>query len=277
MKDKRLKGSFLLLLLSIFIGCKQSDPNDVLGRKGDEVHFAGRVWDIKSSTQPVGPGPNYFSPFYDDVWVDDKGYLHLTIDKHNEIWYSSEVISQDTMGYGTYTWVVQCDPINFAENVVFGLFTWDDSTFFSDGNSEVDIEFSKWGDATSTSPLTYSVQPVSFGAFYPERTREMEVDPSILTGVTTHQFEWTPTLISWKSFKGKGTAGEIISEWSFNLNHPPRIKYDGGQASSPIVIPAPGSHTNTRMNLWTLPFQSVGPINDQKHEVVIQDFIYSPL
>jgi hypothetical protein len=276
MKDK-LKNGSLYLIIVLLCACKQSDPNDVLGRKGDEVHFAGRIWDVKSSNQPVGPGPNYFSPFYDDVWVDDKGYLHLTIDKRNEIWYSSEVISQDTMGYGTYTWVIQTDPITFAENVVLGLFTWDDSTFFTQANSEVDIELSKWGDAASTTPLTYSVQPVSFGAFYPERSREMDIAPSILTGVTTHQFEWTPTLISWKSFKGKGTSGETISEWSFNLNHPPRIKYDGGQASNPIVIPAPGNHTNTRMNLWTLPFQSVGPINDLKHEVVIQDFMYSPL
>lgn len=276
MKDKL---NYLVLLMGVMLitSCKQSDPNDVLGRKGDEIHFAGRIWDVKSSNQPVGPGPNYFSPFYDDVWVDDKGYLHLTIDQHNDIWYSSEVISQDTMGYGTYTWVIQSDAMAFSENVVLGLFTWDDSTFITDGNSEVDIELSKWGDATSLTPLTYSVQPVSFGSFYPERTREMTTAEGVLKGVTTHQFEWTPTLISWKSYQGKGTSGEVIGQWSFNLNHPPRIKYEGGVASNPIVIPAPGRHTNTRMNLWTLPYQSVGPINSMKHEVVIQDFLYSPL
>jgi hypothetical protein len=260
-----------------FAGCRQSDPEDVLGRVDDVVTFAGRKWNVKSSNLPVGPGPNYFSPFYSDVWVDEHGWMHLHIAKHDGIWYSSEVIGQDNLGYGTYTFTVQMDPMSFAENVVFGLFTWDDNTFMSDGNSEVDIEFSKWGDTASVTPTTFSVQPVNFGTFYAERTREVNVPLDLLKGVSTHRFNWTDTLITWESYAGDQVSGSPIGTWSFNLNHPPRRKQDGSLLSDPIVIPAPGNTTNARINLWCLPYQIAGPNNEQEHEVVIRDFIYEPM
>ncbi|MFM7722924.1 MAG: hypothetical protein ACKO7C_07960, partial [Bacteroidota bacterium] len=148
---------FLLMASITLITCKQSNPEDVLGRQGDVVNFAGRKWDVKYSNTPVGPGPNNFSRLYDDVWVDENGYLHLTIAKHGDTWYSSEVVGQDNLGYGTYIFTIQADPMSFSENVVFGLFTWDNNTLLTDGNSEVDIEFSKWGDVTSEEPTTFSV------------------------------------------------------------------------------------------------------------------------
>jgi hypothetical protein len=271
----KVKNIFLwAMALLVVVSCHQSDPEEVLGRNGDVIDFAGRKWDVKFSTVPVGPGPNYFSRLYDDVWVDAQGYLHLTIDKHNDIWYSSEVISQDTMGYGTYTFTIQADPLSFSENVVLGLFTWNDSSFYTDGNSEVDIEFSKWGDTSSTTVTTYSVQPVSFGSFFAERTREMMIPESQLKGVSTHQFTWTDTLITWRSYAGENTSSTPVASWSFNLNHPPRVKEEGGNLSQPIVIPRPQNNTHTRMNFWTLPFSGIGPNDGKKHEVVVRGFGY---
>jgi hypothetical protein len=273
------KSSFLLLLLLattlIWSGCKQSDPNDVLGRKGDVVHFAGRKWDVKSGYN--GPGPNTFSKDYESVWVDENGYLHLTILKKGAEWFSSEVISQDTMGYGTYVWTIQADPVKFASNVVLGLFTWDNNTFYEEANSEVDIEFSKWGGNDQTNVLTTSVQPVWFGTYYPERTHVHELDSALLRGVTTHLFHWTDTLITWKSFRGKEWRNaEPMATWDFDLDHPARIKSENGQNSVPIVIPGPGSTTNARMNFWTQTYLAYGPSNGLEHEVVIQNFEYIP-
>ncbi|MFM7234550.1 MAG: hypothetical protein ACKOZM_08160 [Flavobacteriales bacterium] len=266
---------FSLVLVLFALGCKQSNPEDALGRVGDEVTFAGRKWDVKWGTEPMGPGPNMFSRLYDDVWVDENGWLHLTIAEHNGVWYSSEVVGRDNLGYGTYTWTIQADPMSFSENVVFGLFTWDDSTFYTDGNSEVDIEFAKWNDTLSTTPTTFSVQPVAFGGqYFAERTRERAIAEEDLRGVTTHQFTWTDTLITWASYAGEKAEGTPIATWDFDRNHPPRIKTEGGQSSLPIVIPHPGEHTNARMNLWTLPFTSLGPSNQLTHEVVIRDFTY---
>ena len=47
---------FLVLASVTLITCKQSNPEDVLGRQGDVVDFAGRKWDIKYSNTPVGHG-----------------------------------------------------------------------------------------------------------------------------------------------------------------------------------------------------------------------------
>jgi hypothetical protein len=273
----KIQSYITMMLVLLGLGCKQSKPEDVLGRVGDVVTFAGRTWDVKWGLEPMGPGPNMFSRLYDDVWVDEHGWLHLTIAKHNEVWYSSEVVGRDNLGYGTYTWTIDADPMSFSENVVFGLFTWDNNTFYTDGNSEVDIEFAKWGDSTSTTPTTFSVQPVAFGGYFAERTREREIAEEDLRGVTTHTFTWTDTLITWASYKGDKAEGTPIATWDFDLNHPPRVKIDGGQTSMPIVIPTPGETTNARMNLWTLPYSSIGPNNQLEHEVVIRSFTYDPL
>jgi hypothetical protein len=246
-------------------------------RQGDIVNFAGRQWDIKSNEYAVGPGPNYFSKRYSDVWVDENGYLHLSISFHDGKWYSTEVISQDNLGYGKYAWTIQGDPHLFANNVVLGLFTWDNNTFYSQANSEVDIEFSYWG-ADEPSPLTYSVQPVFFGTFYPERTHHVDMNRDLLAGVSTHVFEWTDSLITWYSYPGEyRPEATSFADWSFDLNKPARIKYEGGQQSQPIVIPAPGTTTNARMNFWTLPHIAQGPSDGLKHEVVIRNFVHIPM
>jgi hypothetical protein len=267
----------LIAGLMIMAGCKQSDPNDVLGRKGDIVHFSGRLWDVKYGFN--GPGPNNFSKDYENVWVDENGYLHMLITKKEDgQWYSSEVISQDNLGYGTYAFTIQGNPLEFASNVVLGLFTWDDSTFYEQANSEVDIEFSKWGVETDRNPLTMSVQPVFFGPYNAERSHQVIVDSTFIQGVSTHIFTWTDTLITWKSFRGEDYRNsEPFAEWDFDLDHPARIKYENGNQSLPIVIPAPGEHTNARINFWTLSWVANGPSNGKEHEIVIRRFEYTPL
>lgn len=278
MNVKKISAIIFTAMILVWAGCEQSNPEDVLARNGDVVNFAGRKWNIKSSTTQVGPGPNYFSKRYSDVWVDDRGFLHMSIAKHDGIWYSSEVISQDNLGFGKYSFTIQGNPMQFAKNVVLGLFTWDDSTFVSDGNSEVDIEFSRWGSESNVNPTTYSVQPLSNGINFPERTYSANIDSSDIIGVSTHEFIWTDTLISWRSYRGDRNSGQPdFANWSFNLNHPPRIKREGDLFSLPIVIPAPGLTTNARINFWTLSFDANGPSNGLEHEVVIRDFFYEPM
>ena len=268
-----------LIVMAGFSGCAQSDPEDVLSRDGDVVDFSGYKWDVKIFEEyPVGPGPNYFSGYYEDVFVDEKGYLHMRISEHDGRWFSSEIISQQNMGYGTYEFVTQADLENIPENVTLGLFTWDNNTFYEQGNSEIDIEFSKWGDVDEDNTLNFSVQPVNFGPYYPERTETIDTDPGELVGVTTHLFTWTDTLITWKSYKGnsKDDTDEIAS-WSFGLDNPPRVKNENGESSLPIVIPAPGATTNARINFWILPWIDDAPTSGQELEVVIQRFSYTPM
>lgn len=262
-----------------FSSCKQSDPEDILDRIGDVVYFSGYAWDVKISDNVLlGPGPNYFSGYYEDVFVDEQGYLHMRIAEHGGKWYSSEVISQMAMGYGTYTFVVQGDLENIPENITLGLFTWDNNTFFEEANSEVDIEFSKWGDTAFDNTLHFSVQPVNFGPYYPERTYNPDTEPGDLIGISTHLFIWTDTLITWNSYRGDSEdPADLVATWSFDLDNPARVKNENGSSSEPIIIPAPGETTNARINFWLLPWVSTIPTDGLEQEVVIRRFAYAPL
>jgi hypothetical protein len=266
----------LIFVSALTAGCKQSDPEDNLGRNGDVVNFSGYFWDVKYANYQMGPGPNYFSGLYEDVFVDHLGYLHLRISERDGVWYSTEVITQENFGYGKYIFTVQGDLVNIPENTVLGLFTWSNESFLTQANSEVDIEFAKWGNPEA-STLHYSVQPVNFGPYYPERSNAAPVNPNALIGVSTHMFDWTDTLITWSSYAGAHVdPTKQIAGWSFDLDNPARIKYENGQASAPIVIPAPDEHTNARINYWILPHVSLQPTDGQEHEIVIQRFEYIP-
>ena len=273
-----MKRNVFLLVLAAFtlLTCEQSEPI-FNARDGDILTFSGLKWEIKHGTQLLGPGPNFFSDHPNDVWIDDQDYLHLTIHEHDGKWFSTEVISVDTFAYGTYVFTIQGNLKNIDKNIVLGLFTWDNNTFQEEANSEVDIEFAKWGVDTVENTLQYGVQPISFGEYNPERVDKPDVNSDNWIGVSTHAFTWTDTLITWASWVGSEYGdGPPLASWSFNLDNPPRIKFEGNNQSDPVIIPAPGNTTNARMNLWLLNGPE-GPSNKFNHEVIIQKFQFIPL
>ena len=91
------------------------------------IQFSGRSWTVKSIVSPVGPGPNYFSDTSEEVWVDGSGYLHMKIAFRDGNWHSSEVIGDDVLGYGTYTYTLGSRVDLLDRNTVVGMFTWDSS------------------------------------------------------------------------------------------------------------------------------------------------------
>lgn len=270
---------FLFLLLSAAIlSCEQSDPS-VRGRVDNVLDFSGYKWDIKFGSQLQGPGPNYFTNDHDAVWLDDNGFLHLTYTNDGGIWRATEVVSQDTFAYGTYIFTVQGDLVNIPENLVLGLFTWNNNSFASQANSEVDIEFAKWNDGSTDQTLHYSVQPVNFGPYYPERSHQVELENvNDLIGISTHIFTWTDTLVSWASYKGDTYLNkQPIATWSYDNTNLPRVKHENGNSSAPVVIPAPENHTNARINYWVLNGAFSSPTDGLEHEVIIRKFDFIPL
>jgi hypothetical protein len=283
---KGLRISLVLGLCYIFLfGCKQSSPpepsvnTEQAGRVGDSIRFAGLDWTVKvHETGQWGPGPNYFSGNEQDITIDSNGYLHMKIVNRDGKWFSTEVISDKNMGYGTYVFTIDADLEDIPENIVLGLFTWDNNTFLSDANSEVDIEISKWGDKSDLRTLQYGVQPINFGTLYPERMHRPEYPLGKLKGVTTHGFRWSDTTITWASYTGETYGqGELLGEWKFDTSFPARVKEEGGAKSVPVIIPAPGSETNARINLWIATWFSAGPSDGKEQEIIIRDFEYTPL
>jgi hypothetical protein len=268
-----------IFLFSILVACKQSPPPavEVPEIKGD-FSFSGYQWKYKNATSPVGPGPNRFSGTPDFAWVDSMGYLHLKIAKRNNAWTCSEIISTKVFGYGTYVMTCVSDITPFDKNVVFGFFTWDSYSFQTQANSEVDIEFSRWGNANDTNLVSYAVQPVIFSnpVPYTERTFQSKINNVFLKKSMTHMFRWTPDSIKWETYEGNTYPGaNKLSEWTFDKNNISRRKIEGPNTSDPIIIPAPSDSTNVRFNMWLL--NGAAPSNAQEHEIVISSFKYFPL
>jgi hypothetical protein len=136
-----LAGSAALSAL-LLPSCALETLAPPMGRSGDQLVFSGRTWTVKGGTELFGPGPNYFSKDLYSAYTDSLGQLHLNIRQIDGRWYCSEVISNENLGYGTYTWEVAPNQVDLPVNTVLGLFTWDNNTLQTQANSEVDIEFS---------------------------------------------------------------------------------------------------------------------------------------
>ncbi|MBM4104538.1 MAG: hypothetical protein FJ263_10945 [Planctomycetes bacterium] len=214
------------------------------------IQFAGHNWAVKVGDD-MGPGPNHFSDSTSNVWIDGSGYLHLKITHPNSNWYCSEIISDESFGYGTYVFTIQSRLDTLDTNIILGLFTWD--SYAPQFNyREIDFEFGTWrnpGDDIGQ----YVIQPWdTAGNLY-----RFDIDYTGGTLTTTHVMTWRPDGIYFKSYYGNfvlAPAPEtIIRDWYYTGpdNPPP-----GGE--------------NVRMNLWLI--LGLPPTNNQESEIVIKDF-----
>lgn len=104
------------------------------------------------------------------------------------------------------------DSAHLEPYAVLGIYTWDpvEST---DARNELDIELSRWGNATGRN-AQYVVQP-----FYsPENVARFTVP----AGVLTHTFHWEPGVATFESYEGSGSkaATKPLSEHTFTTDVP---------------------------------------------------------
>lgn len=282
---------FLILVCFVIIlvleSCnKTSNPTSPESNDPNTIVFSNLFWHIKSSDVYEGPGNNLFSG--SNVWKDSEGKLHLRITKGNDgKWYCSEIYSDSNFSYGTYRFYIESSnlgPLSLNENVVFGMFTWDDNSFYNMANTEIDIEFAKWGWSGAVSnplnTLQYSVQPTNGG----KNTERLYRPASLpnLGNYSTHIFNWTPQKISFYSYAGYDITNPktLTATWAFDDSESARFKDEGGKCSMPIVIPEPTQTTKVRINLYLFDANGDGigdPPGDNKEiEVVISKFEFIP-
>ena len=206
------------------------------------VEFSGYQWQVKSSNEGVGPGPNYFSDSTDNVWVDSRGRLHLKLTYSNGRWYCAEVINTQSLGLGRYSFQLGSPVSDLDPNVVLGLFTWSDDPAYN--NREIDIEFSRWAKADDLTNGQYVVQPY-------QRTRNLRRISQRPLASSTHSFDWRRTAVRFAS------SSAAPSTWT----------YRGSD------VPVPGSE-DVRMNLWL--FRGAFPTNGGPAEVIVKSFKFEP-
>jgi hypothetical protein len=226
------------------------------------IAFSGYSWRVKKAAAPyrLGPGPNHFSDAANDVWVDERG-LHLRTRQIAGDWYSTEVILQQSLGYGTYVFHTNSRIDALDPNAVLGLFTWD-SEAAHPTHREMDIEVSQWGDPTNASNAQFIVQNTSnvcgigncvrFPLTVPAADRHM-----------TFYIVWSPGRVEYRAYRGQywgtPTASALVRKWVYTGTSP--------------AVPVPGKET-IRFNLWL--FNGAPPINGLGNEVIIENFLFRP-
>ncbi|GEM_PF-767655 len=218
------------------------------------ISFSGYQWKVKNSGgELVGPGPNVFSDALSSVWVDDLDRLHMKITHREGAWQCSEVVLNQSPGYGRYVFHVLGKVGALDKNAVLGLFTWDDDT--AQYNREIDIEFARWGDAEDPTNAQFVAQP-----FYTPGNLVRWTIPGTMD-TSTHSFNWKADSIGFVSAGG-------------DRSFPPYSVVNASWTYTGPNIPSPGNE-NARINLWL--YQGNAPSDTQEIEVIISKFEFNPL
>ena len=222
-------------------------PVIAAGKPGypDRVSWSGGLWQVKTSSSAVGPGPNIFAKA--NVSVDASGFLHLKIQKDaSNRWTSAEVIGPTSHGYGAYSFTVATRLDQFDPNVVLGLFTWSDRAQYA--HREIDIEVAKWGNGADTANSQFVVQPY-------DKAGHMVRFTSTDAVRTLQRFEWRAGRVTFTSTRLD--TGVVVASYT----------YTGAD------VPKPGDE-RVRLNLWL--FQGAAPMNGLSTEVVVESFAFAP-
>ncbi len=213
------------------------------------IAFAGRTWTVRPNGSG-GPGPNDWSA--DNAWVDASGQLHLKISQTGGKWYCAEVTSMDALGFGQYQWYVSGRVDRLDKNVVFGLFPYAGP----DGQNEIDIEMSRWGNAGRQSG-NFTVYPARSGL-----ARTTQVFGVSLSGdESTQRIDWQSQSVVFQMLQGyRSDDSAEIWKWRFS---PERYLDLIPQQPMPL-----------HMNLWL--YQGVAPSDGREVEIVIRNFTYRP-
>jgi len=217
-----------------------------------QIHFSGYDWWVKTAAGPVGPGPNYFSDSTNNVWLDAQGALHLRITNRSNSWQCAEVVSARTFGYGSYRFELNSPVDNLDPNAVLGLFTWSDDPAFA--HREIDIEGSRWGNASDTNNAQYVVQPFDI----PGHLVRLKVPPGQV--LSTHSFIWNSSGVSYQSLRG-----------GYAPNPDPTNQIRGWNYA--LSTPQTGDE-NVRLNLWL--YNGAAPTDHQETEIVLTSFQFVP-
>ncbi len=241
---------FLLITGILFVlnSCRIIQPREDYERI---VDFSGYSWKVKTSNEPVGPGPNYFSGEEDQVWVDSTGALHLSVRNNGGSWYCSEVISMNRFSYGTYSFELGPQIDKLDPGAVLGLFTWNPAP--GNHNREIDIEFTRLGNPGLLN-AQYVVQPYHLPFHHHRFSFKQTGD------ISTHRFTWGLNSIVFTSFDGPFNDKNLpaqLQNWSFSG---PSMKHPG--------------RAQVRINLWL--FNGQPPLNKTDIEVVIRNFTFTP-
>jgi len=210
------------------------------------LHFSSYDWKVRTIASDRGGLNNLYDG--DNAWTDAKGALHLRIKKKQGKWSCAEMVLTRSLGYGTYI-VTVGDTSQLEPAAVLSMTTFDD--WGGDQHyRELDVEISRWGDASSKNNAQYGIQP-----FYVPGNLAPFVAPS---GTLTHSMHWESGRASFKTVRGSSMQADapVVSEHVFNSGVP-----SAGQETLQLLFYVVPSDKNPMQN---------------GSEVIVEKFEYFP-
>ena len=210
------------------------------------LKFSGYDWSVRTISSDRGGTNNLYDG--DNAWTDERGALHLQIKKKSGRWSCAEVVLNRSLGYGTYV-VTTRDLSRLEPAAVFSLNTFDDwggDQYYR----EMDIEVSRFGDASNRNNAQYLVQPY----YVPGNVFSFAAPP----GVLTHVMQWESGRASFKTLRGASpnSGAAVISQHVFTAG-----------------VPSPGQE---RVQLFFYVVASDKSPLQSGSEVVVDKFEYLP-
>jgi hypothetical protein len=248
-------------------------PSDARVRYGP-VWGSYKVEVKEDSSAQCGPGNNRFS--HETVsLVNDTLTLQFKRSNVTGEWLASEVRVVPADGtkfnHGKYDFSIQSVSVLGADGnvlsnqlpaeLVLGFFTWDDTDKYvahENWNHEVDIELSRWGNATNED-AQFLMQP-------PGSPQQHRFATGGQQGGHRWQFTWNPGEIAWSTTAGGGQSHSYKSAQAI---------LDG---QDDLVQCLPANYLDVRINLWNMygGNQPSEYTQNEVVEVVIDDFVYTP-
>ena len=208
------------------------------------IHFSGYDWKVRSASSDRGGANQLYDPA--NAWTDESGALHFRIAMKSGKWRCAEVNLTQSLGYGTYRFVVRESSI-LEPAAVLSMFTWDE-TSPEQNHREFGVEIARWGDPANRNAQFY-VEP-----YYVPANVARFVTRS---GRITYSARWRPDDLSFRAVRGEERANpHVIAEHSFTAG-----------------IPTPGNEC-VHMNLYIFGSSRI-PLK-QPTEVVVEKFEYIP-
>ena len=222
------------------------------------IEFSGFRWRMKSGGL-YGPGNNYFSDSSENVWVDQKGWLHLRITHQGDRWYCPEIVLENALGYGDYIFRTVGRIDDLDPNIILGFFLWEYQESYEGADqynvaNEFDIEFGTWKDPNRL-PGQFICQPWNKKG----NESHFQIKLKSNSSKTSHAFQWGPDAIncrSWNGFSDQPFPSEIIHAWSYHGTDLPKNEF-----------------ARVHINFWCI---EEPPSDLKEQEVIVAEFRFVP-
>lgn len=210
------------------------------------IQFSGYDWKVRMVAADRGGVNNLYDA--DNAWTDAKGALHLKITEKQDRWTCAQLILTRSLGYGTYTFVVD-DTSRLEPAAVLSMHTYD-QWGGAESYRELDMEISRWGDAKAPYNAQYGVQP-----FYILDHLAQFTEPA---GMLTHSFRWEAGSASFTTVRGSSVhpGAPVVFQHAFTSR-----------------VPVPGQE-HVEIMLYVVPSETAPLQHD--NEAVIEKFEYLP-